>query len=322
MKIIRWGILGCGDVTELKSGPGFQKASGSALVAVMRRTPGLARDYAQRHGVPHWYQDADQLLADPEVDAVYVATPPSSHCELAVRAARAGKPVYVEKPMALNSAECDLMIAACQKAGVPLFVAYYRRRLERFVKLKQWIDSGVLGQIRLVTVTQHQPPTPAELSGTDLPWRVRPELSGGGKFLDVGCHTLDLLDFLLGPIETASGSSANQAGLYPADDVVNAHFTFRSGVKGIGLWCFSAFSALDANRIVGSAGSVEFSTFGDGPLRLTTERGTELFEVPTPPHIQQPLIQSIVDELGGKGLCPSTGLSGARTTRVMQQIYG
>ncbi len=118
-KIIRWGIIGCGDVTEVKSGPGFQKADGSRLVAVMRRNPALAEDYARRHNVPRWYADADALIADPEVDAIYIATPTASHKEQVLKAARAGKPVLVEKPVALTAAECEAMIAACQQAGVP-----------------------------------------------------------------------------------------------------------------------------------------------------------------------------------------------------------
>src|ERR1044071_3205427 len=121
---IRWGIIGCGDVTEVKSGPAFQKARDSALVAVMRRDGDLARDYAQRHGVPRWYDNAEALIHDPEVDAVYVATPPYAHKEYTLMSARVGKPVYVEKPMAMNHEECQVMIKACQAAGVPLLVAY------------------------------------------------------------------------------------------------------------------------------------------------------------------------------------------------------
>src|SRR5436309_7352124 len=118
MKTVRWGIIGCGDVCEVKSGPGFQKASGSALVAVMRRDGEKARDFAARHGVPKWYDDAQQLIADAEVDAVYVATPPDSHEQCAVAALRAGKPVLVEKPMARKFAECQRMVGAAQEASV------------------------------------------------------------------------------------------------------------------------------------------------------------------------------------------------------------
>src|SRR5688572_23614993 len=110
---IRWGILGCGDVTEIKTGPAFYKVPGSQLVAVMRRNGELAADFARRHGVPRWYDNAAALVNDPEVDAVYIATPPGAHLEGALLVAAAGKPVYMEKPMARNAAECDAMIAAC-----------------------------------------------------------------------------------------------------------------------------------------------------------------------------------------------------------------
>lgn len=137
MKEIRWGIIGCGDVTEVKSGPAFQRADGSSLVAVMRRSGDLAKDYARRHGVARWYENAEALINDPGVDAIYIATPPAFHKEYTLLSAAAGKPVYVEKPMALNFEECQEMIQACRSARVPLFVAYYRRALARFLKIKR-----------------------------------------------------------------------------------------------------------------------------------------------------------------------------------------
>src|SRR5690625_1222950 len=137
METVRWGIIGVGHVTEVKSGPGFQQAERSELVAVMRRHGERAADYARRHGVPRWYDDADALIADPEVDAVYIATPPDSHAEYAVRVLEAGKPVYVEKPMARTAAECEQMLSASRRSGLPVFVAYYRRAMPRFVKVKE-----------------------------------------------------------------------------------------------------------------------------------------------------------------------------------------
>jgi 1,5-anhydro-D-fructose reductase (1,5-anhydro-D-mannitol-forming) len=187
VRTIRWGIIGVGDVTEVKSGPALQRAKHSALVAVMRRTSELARDYAERHGVLKWYDDADALINDPEVDAVYIATPPDSHMVYTLRVAQAGKPIYVEKPMARNHAECQRMIDACRTAGVPLFVAYYRRALPRFLKVKELVDSGALGEARFVTVTLTQPP--AEYDPDNLPWRVIPEIAGGGLFVDLASHS-------------------------------------------------------------------------------------------------------------------------------------
>jgi predicted dehydrogenase len=320
MRTIRWGIIGCGDVTEVKSGPAFQKARNSQLTAVMRRNADKAKDYAQRHGVPKWFADARRLIDDPEVDAVYIATPPSSHKDYALTAAAAGKPVYVEKPMARTFQECRAIVDACQLAGVPLFVAYYRRSLPRFLKIKELVDSGAIGRPRFVSVTLYQPPLPEDSDSVNPPWRVVPEIAGAGKFLDLASHTLDFLDYLLGPIVQAGGTAFNQAGLYPAEDIVTANFTFESGVQGTGVWCFSAFSRSDNTEIVGAMGKLSFSTFDTSPVVLTTSDNIERFAIENPLHIQQPLIQTVVDELNGMGKCPSTGETGARTSWVMDQM--
>jgi len=322
MDTIRWGIIGCGNVTEVKSGPGFQKAQNSQLVAVMRRDGALAKDYAQRHNVPKWYDNADNLINDPEVDAVYIATPPVNHLEYTIKCAKAGKPVYVEKPMARNYKEVAQMVEVCKKAGVPLFVAYYRRRLPRFLKVKELIENGAIGDVRFVQVTFYDKVEEAEKSPETLPWRVIPEIAGAGKFLDLASHTLDVLDYILGPIEDARGHNSNQAGLYSAEDMVTASFEFKSGVHGVGAWCFTAFERLDQNEIIGSKGKLVFSTFGTEPVKLVTLEGETEFPLDNPAHVQQPLIQTIVDELLGKGICPSKGESGARASLVMDKVLG
>lgn len=322
MKTIRWGIIGCGNVTEVKSGPGFQQAEHSCLQAVMRRQSDLARDYAARHNVPQWYDRAEDLIDDPDVDAVYIATPPHMHKHYTCLAAAAGKPVYVEKPMALDHAECQAMIQACQEAGVPLFVAYYRRALPRFLKIKQMIETGVLGEIRCVNVTLYKQIDREERDPDSLPWRVCPEISGGGHFVDLASHMLDFLDYALGPIESVQGRSSNQAGLYPAEDLVTGSFTFQCGVQGTGLWCATSENYLDRTEIVGSEGTLTYATFGNDPVLLTTESGTEELLLTNPVHIQQPLIQTIVNTLNGQGQCPSTGDTAARTSWVMDQFLG
>ena len=320
MRTIRWGIIGCGDVTEVKSGPAFQKASHSSLSAVMRRDGERAKDYARRHGVPRWHDNAQALIDDPEVDAVYIATPPAFHKEYTLLSARAGKPVYVEKPMALNFEECQTMVAACRAARVPLFVAYYRRALARFLKIKELIDAQAIGQPRFVTLTLCQPLAPEDLNPQALPWRVLPELAGGGRFLDLASHMLDFLDYLLGPIRSVQGFASNQAQRYPAEDIVTGSFVFASGVHGMGTWCFAGFDRSDHTEIVGTEGKLAYSTFNAQPIVLTTAKGVTEFSYDYPPHIQQPLIQTIVGQLNGVGTCPSIGESGARTSWVMDQM--
>jgi predicted dehydrogenase len=319
MERVRWGIVGAGDVTEVKSGPALQLAEGSELVAVMRRDGAKARDYAQRHGVPRWYDDADELIADPDVDAVYVATPPASHKEYTLRAAAAGKPVYVEKPMARNAEEAREMIEACEAAEVPLFVAYYRRALPRFELVRDLLRAQLIGAPHSVSVVLSQAPGEADRA-SEKPWRLQPEISGGGYFVDLGAHMIDVLDYLFGPIQDVGGMAVNHAGLYEPEDTVTAWFSFESGVLGSGTWCFVANVPEDRIVIHGSAGRIHFSSFNE--LGVVLERGYERkdFPVPNPRHVQLPLVQSVVDALRGRGSCPSTGLSALRTTQAMDRI--
>lgn len=317
---IRWGILGCGDVCEVKSGPGFQKAAGSELVAVMRRDAVKARDFAERHGVPRWYSDADALIEDPGVDAVYVATPPGSHRDLALAVAQAGKPCYVEKPMARSHAECLEMIAAFEVAQQPLFVAYYRRCLPRFVALKELLEQGRLGPLSSIryefTNSAHLHTDPH-----NVPWRLQPELSGGGLLWDLGSHLIDLLDQVFGPLENVLGSSKNGSGRLNVPDQTELFFTTPDGIPGTGHWNFASETSSDLLEISGELGRVTLSCFGNEPLKWQTPSGTQLLDHPNPAHVHQPLIQTMVDELlGKKRACPSTGVSAARASRIIDQI--
>lgn len=321
MKKISWGFIGCGDVTEVKSGPAFNKIENSEVVAVMRRNAKKVKDYAHRHNIAKYYTDADELIHDPEVNAIYIATPPNTHAEYTIRALEAGKPVYVEKPMARNYKECKRMLEASQRTNLPVFVAYYRRCLPSFLKVKEIVNSGVLGKVRLVNVRLYQPPRYDD-NNEQLPWRVRPEISGGGYFFDLASHQLDILDYILGQIRDASGVARNQAGLYEAEDIVTASWEFKSGIVGSGVWCFTIGETerLDHIDIIGTKGSVSFACFDTQPVVLNTAAGKKTFDLPNPVHVQQPLIQTIVAQLLGKGKCPSTGESAARTSYIMDKI--
>ncbi|MGH8191098.1 MAG: Gfo/Idh/MocA family protein [Rhodanobacteraceae bacterium] len=321
-KTIRWGIIGCGNVTEVKSGPAFQKATHSTPVAVMRRDAAKARDYAERHGVPKWYDDAQALVDDAEVDAVYVATPPSTHKLYALMAIAAGKPVYVEKPFTMDPAECAEIIDAARIAKVQVFVAYYRRMLPRFHKVRELlVGDQAIGTPRALHVVYTKPHDSRYDEPQGSHWQVRPEISGGGLFVDVGCHTLDILDWLFGPIARVSGHAGNQHGAYPAEDSVAMSFAFGNGMLGTGLWNFDSLQRQDSIEVIGDSGRLSFATFGDGPIRLENAAGVREFHIENPLHIQQPLIESIVAELTGHpGACPSTGESAARTSRVMDEV--
>ena len=320
MEQVRWGIIGCGDVTEVKSGPGFARAANSSLHAVMRRTGDLARDYAARHGVPRWYDDADALIADAGVDAVYVATRPDTHREFALRCAAAGKPCLMEKPLGLNGAECAEMVDAFRTAGVPLWVAFYRRAMPLFLKVKELVDTGAIGAVRFATCLHHMKMPESGFDAGGIPWRFLPDVGAGGVFVDMGSHVIDFLDYLFGPIGDVDGFAANQAGLYPAEDFVSARFSFDAGIQATGTWCFTSYRDFEKVRIFGTLGEVAFSCFAPEPVELTTADGTRSFDIGHPAHVHQPLIQTVVDELTGRGTCPSTGDSAMRATRVVDAV--
>jgi predicted dehydrogenase len=316
MATIRWGIIGCGDVTEVKSGPGFQKADGSALVAVMRRDAAKAHDYARRHGVPHAYDRAEDLINDPGVDAVYVATPPSSHCSLALKVAAAGKPCLVEKPMALNHEECLRMIDAFHSRETPLWVAYYRRALPRFLTVRDCLRNGAIGRVTSVHV---QVSAPLLTAGEAAVWRVDPAQSGAGLFFDLASHCFDLLDFLVRRIKYVSGFAINTGGAYTCEDVTAAAFEFDGNAVGTGIWNFNATEKTDVMTFVGSEGELRTPIFSDTDVVVTRGIERRVYDMRNPPHVHQPLIQTIVDELRGEGRCPSTGESAARTSWVLDR---
>lgn len=320
--IIRWGIIGVGNVTEVKSGPAFYKVPHSQLVAVMRRNAEKAADYAHRHNVPKCYTDATELIKDPEVDAVYVATPPDSHARYAIEAMRAGKPVYVEKPMARNYTECLEMLKVSEETGMPLRVAYYRRTLPAFLKAKELIESGAIGKPLMVNIQLYKEARERNLKPEEMNWHIFPEISGGGYFFDLASHQFDYLDFVLGKVTEVKGIATNQAGLYSAEDTVTGIWKHESGVTGTGSWCFVADknSVKDIIQIIGEEGEISLPCFLHGTMTVKSKKGTEEFNFENPQHISQNLVQQVVNELLGEGACVSTGASAARTSWVLDEM--
>jgi len=319
---INWGIIGCGNVTELKSGPAFNKVEHSRLVAVMRRNASLAQDYAERHGVPKWYSDASELINDPEVNAVYIATPPDTHASYAIAVMKAGKPAYVEKPMARNYQECKEMLRVSEETGMPLFVAYYRRTLPAFLKVKELVDNEIIGKPLTVNIRLHKSSGEKDQFPEMQSWHIDPEIAGGGYFFDLASHQLDYLDFLFGPVVQVYGMAVNQAGYYRAEDTVTGTFLFGNGVIGTGSWCFvvSKGSEEDIIEISGTKGKLIFSSFQHGDVKLTTPEGTVNFSFQNPENIQHYLIDQVVKTLEGESECVSTGKSAARTSAVLDEM--
>tara|TARA_R110002050_G_scaffold287626_1_gene438914 strand:- start:5872 stop:6840 length:969 start_codon:yes stop_codon:yes gene_type:complete len=319
MKTYNWGIIGCGNVTELKSGPAYQKTEGFKLVAVMRRNIEKAKDYAKRHEVSKFYGDADALINDSEIDAIYIATPPDSHEYYALKVAEAGKICCIEKPMAPSYQACLNINAAFKAKNSPLFVAYYRRSLPRFNKIKSWIDANKIGEIRHINWLLSKPANDIDLSQT-YNWRTDADIAPAGYFDDLASHGLDLFAYLLGDISKANGLATNQQGLYSALDAVTGNWIHKSGITGSGIWNFGTEKREDSVQIYGSEGKIKFSIFDDQPIILETNDTIESLVIAHPENIQLHHVQNIRKHLLNESLHPSTGETAAQAAWVMDQI--
>lgn len=323
-QIIKWGFIGCGQVTEHKSGPAFAKVEGSTIQAVMSRSKEKAQSYAERHGIPSYYDDAQELIDDPEVNAIYIATPPSSHATYAIMSLKAGKPCYVEKPLAASYDECNRIVRISKATGVPCFVAYYRRDLEYFQQVKRLVLDGTIGKILTVFIRFAVPPRDLDYNRNNLPWRVQRDIAGGGYFYDLAPHQIDLLQDIFGPIVKAEGYTSNRGGLYSTEDTVSACFQFSNGIHGSGSWCFVAHESARADRIeiVGDKGQISFSVFTYQPITIHTCDGIREFNASNPEHVQMPMIQNVVNFLRHQGSCSSDCISATSVNWVMDKILG
>jgi predicted dehydrogenase len=325
MSFLNWGIIGCGDVTEVKSGPAFQKIEHTCLKAVMRRDGEKAKDYAARHGVEKWYDIANALINDADINAIYIATPPSSHEAYAIAAMQAGKPVYVEKPMTLDARSAAWMQQFAQANKQKLVVAHYRRALPYFLKVKALLDEGAIGDIRFVRLTFSAPAlSTEELQDPKKAWRINPAESGGGLFRDLSPHQLDIMYYLFGEIASVHGYAINQAQQTNADDLVSGQILFASGVLFQGLWCFNAAPGQeqDVCEIVGSKGTISFGFFGKNEIVLTRGGEEEKFVIESPMHIQQPMIEKVVDYFLDRGPNPCSAEDGVVVMDIIDQMTG
>lgn len=325
MKQINWGFIGCGEVTEKKSGPAFNEVPGSRIVAVMSRSSERARSYAEKHGIDKWYTDAQALIDSPEVNAVYIATPPSSHATYAIMAMNAGKPVYIEKPLAASYDDCVRINHVSKVTGVPCYVAYYRRYMPYFEKVKSLIDSNTIGKVLNIQISYACPPRPEDYNDQqNRPWRLKPEISGAGYFYDMAAHQIDLLQHFFGVIVRAHGYCSSRGGIYNLEDNVSACLLFENGLTASGSWCFvtDQSSSVDCMEIIGEKGSIKFSAFTFSPIQVNVRGNVQEFDIECPQYVQHPIIENVVKTLQGQSTCNSTCTSATLTNWVMDRILG
>ncbi|MEH6618620.1 Gfo/Idh/MocA family oxidoreductase [Maribacter arcticus] len=323
MNIIKWGIIGCGDVAEVKSGPAFQQVENSNLVSVMRRNTEKAKSFAVRHHVPHWTTNANDILNNKDINAVYIATPPSTHLEYALQAIHAGKHVYLEKPMTLNVEQAKQICAAVEKSTSKLTVAHYRRKLPAFLRVKALLDNRKIGEVTHVDIEIFQPKKTNLVADTEENWRINPQISGGGYFYDLAPHQIDLMIHYFGPIKTVRGLSSTSHINSLVEDVVNGIMAFENGIQFRGLWNFTSaeLNQKDQCIIYSTEGNIEFSFFGSEVI-LTTTKGIETFSFHNPKHVQEPMIKATVDYFLDKVENPCPAEDGLLVMELLAKLSG
>ena len=323
-KTIRWGFIGCGEATEKKMLPAFSELPNTQVVAVMSRRAERASAFAERHNIPHWYTDAQNLVTDPNVDAIYIATPPSTHATYAIMALNAQKAVYVEKPLATHYSDCLRINRVAANQHTPCFVAYYRRYLPYFQHVKSLVETGAIGKVLSAQIRFSVPPRDLDYNSKNLPWRLQPDIAGGGYFYDLAPHQLDFLQQLFGPIVEVQGFKANVRQLYSTEDSVSAAFRFANGLPASGTWCFVAHESAKEDRIllIGDKGQISFSVFTYQAIHLQNEEVDQYIEVENPEHVQVPLLRNIMEHLSGTGICTCDSVSATPTNWAIDRILG
>ena len=321
MEKICWGIIGCGNVTEVKSGPAFNKVEHSSLLAVSRRDPDKLADYVKRHHIPLSFTNALDLIQSEKINAIYIATPPDVRETYAIEAMQLGKPVYLEKPMALNLAACKRLKAASEKLGIKLSVAHYRRNLPLFMEVKNILEQGDIGAIKEVQITMFKKTDKAAKDPSN--WRVDPSIAGGGYFYDLAPHQIDLVFYFFGKPRSFSGTSTNKAGLYKAEDFVQGTIELENGIVCKGLWDFSVNGEeKDEFLIIGEKGTIRFPVFGLF-IEMEINGNTNTIHFEAPRHNQQNHIQAVVNFFLDKGKNPCSAEDAILSMEVMEAfVYG
>ena len=316
---VNWGIIGCGDVAEVKSGPAFYKIENSSLVAVMRRNEEKVKDYARRHQVSNWTTTASDLIENKLVNAIYIATPPSSHLQYALQAIQAGKNVYLEKPMVLNSEEANLLLEAVITSDVKVTIAHYRRKLPVFVKVRELLDANTIGEVSMATIDIKQSSNANLIAKTDVNWRLNPEISGGGYFHDIAPHQIDLICHYFG--EAFSIKKIESTEKQFSNAVVKGEVLFENGIQFKGSWDFNASKDIDNCTIYGEKGSISFSFYGD-EIFVSVDGNKESYRYSNPKHVQQPMIEETVGYFLGNNPNPCSVDEAAIVTQIMDVFSG
>lgn len=320
MAQLKWGLIGCGDISQKRVAPALRDLDNVDFVGVSRANADLAESFAKEFGARKWYRDWQDLVKDDEIEAVYVATPVYLHAEQTIAAAEAGKHVLCEKPMALNVAQCDAMIDACQANGVALGVAYYRHFYPVIDRIKEIVNSGEIGTVVMAQINAFEY-MDFEL-GQPRDWFVRKELSGGGPMFDFGCHRLEVLTNILGPAKATGVVDNVLFTNREVEDTATAILQFDNGGQGVICVTHGSLKSQDTVHLYGDKGSIHVPVLNEGNLTVETVDGSLTEALPPHPNFHQPHVEDFTNAVLAGGQPKVTGAVGREINQLLAEITG
>jgi predicted dehydrogenase len=319
MEKVRWGLIGCGDIARKRVAPALRDTPSSELLAVSRAQSSLAESFAKQFGALRWYPDWRELLGDDEINAIYIATPVHLHLPQVVAAAEAGKHVLCEKPMALNAAECERMISACNAHSVKLGIAYYRHFYPVIERIRSIIESGEIGETVVAQINAFEWFNPQP--GEPRAWLINKKEAGGGPMLDFGCHRIEVLTNLFGEVDTVKAITANVLYDREVEDTAVASFHFKRGICAVLTVTHAAREPQDTLVVFGSHGSIYVPVLTEGKLRVLTREGERTESHAAAANIHQPLIDDFVESVLNDREPQVTGEIGKMVAEIEDRIY-
>ena len=319
LKQLKWGLIGCGDISRKRVAPALRDLANCDFVSVNRAQYDQAESFAREFDARKWFRTWEKLLQDSEIEAVYVATPVNLHCEQTVAAAEAGKHVLCEKPMGMNTAECDTMIEACRSNNVKLGVAYYRHHYPVIARIKEVISSGEIGGIVFAQINAFEYFNPQP--GVDRYWFMKKDLAGGGPMFDFGCHRIEVLLNIFGSIAVTEGFVGNLVFEREVDDTATAFFHFDSGPNAVLNVTHAVYESQDTLDIFGTKGSIHVARLNAGNMTVKTPDGERTEDHPPHANIHQPLVDDFTQAVLGDSEPSVGGDIGREVNRVEEEIY-